>query len=147
MVIDVEVVVDRPLAQTFGVFMDVSRMSEWVSGFQRMEPISGTPHTPGSKYRIFLLENGREVEQIETVTSVDSDKLFAIFSDQKTIQSKTEIHFSREIDHTRISARTDVRTKTILWKFLLPLLKSHISRQQQSGYRKLKRIIETEPFR
>ncbi|MBT8376493.1 MAG: SRPBCC family protein, partial [Bacteroidia bacterium] len=45
---DCEIMVDKPLAEAWAVSQDESKMADWLDGFQKVEPISGTQGTVGA---------------------------------------------------------------------------------------------------
>ena len=136
------IIVDRPVDKSFMVFLDARKMSEWLTGFRRLEPISGMPNIPGSKFRMIMEVNGREVSVTQEVTGFKWNELFAFKLEHDIMTVSSEVTFKSKEMKTEITARNRVYGKNLFWKSMNVFLKKSMSRQAQEDYTKLKEVIE-----
>jgi hypothetical protein len=64
-----EVTVNKSADEAWAVMSDESKMSQWISGFKRTEPVSGEPNTIGAVSKVYVEDNGEEIVMEETVTN------------------------------------------------------------------------------
>jgi len=53
-----EITVDKSLAESWAVSQDEGKMSDWLPGFQKVEPVSGTPGTVGAVADVYFITDG-----------------------------------------------------------------------------------------
>ena len=61
--------VDRPLHVVADLFADPDKRSEYQDGFERWEPVSGTPGEDGAVSKLYYSARGREMVLKETVVA------------------------------------------------------------------------------
>ncbi|UCG28186.1 MAG: SRPBCC family protein [Bacteroidales bacterium] len=137
-----KVIVDRPVDKSFMVFLDVRKMSQWLTGFKSIELISGMPNMPGSRFLLTMEVNGREVTATEEVTGFRWNEMFAFTLENDIMTVSSEIRFVRQEMKTEITGKNTVHGKNLFWKSLNVLLRNSMSRQSQEDYTKLKKVIE-----
>ena len=139
------VTVNAPVEKAYSVFTDESKMSEWLTGLQRIENVSGAPLEAGSKWKLVFDEGGRTIEVLEEVTAVDPNQRFAFNIDTEPFAGTVDIRFAA-IDSTtcKIDATSTVDGKNMVWKSVLALSKSMMTDRAQEQYGLLKRLIETD---
>lgn len=136
--------VNKPADQTFKAFMDVTLMSEWMTGFKRMETLSGKPGEVGSKYRLVFAEGDKDVIVDEEVIALEENELF-IFSMANDFLSGTgEFRFAENNGKTTVTYINDTAGKNIVYKSLLALFRSDIMERNKKDFEKLKTIIESK---
>ena len=136
--------VNKPADQTFKAFMDVTLMSEWMTGFKRMETLSGKPGEVGSKYRLVFAEGDKDVIVDEEVIALEENELF-IFSMAIDFLSGTgEFRFAENNGKTTVTYINDTAGKNIVYKSLLALFRSDIMERNKKDFEKLKTIIESK---
>lgn len=59
--------INAPLNKTVEMWQDESGFKHWQDGFQKIEPIDGTPNTVGAKSKIYLEQGKRKMELLETI--------------------------------------------------------------------------------
>lgn len=59
--------INAPLNKVVELWQDENHFSEWQDGFQRIEPLSGTPNTVGAQSKIYLEQGKRKMELLETI--------------------------------------------------------------------------------
>jgi len=142
--LDVSIDVDKPIDEAWKVFMDESKMPEWLTGFQSMELIEGEPQTVGSKHRMVFEERGKEMIFIETVNAIEPPNEFSFTLDHESMASDMKMTLeSIGEDKTRISSHTDMQAKTLMWKIMMLFMKGSMRKRQNQQFDKLKGLIES----
>ena len=136
--------VNKPADQTFKAFMDATLMSEWMTGFKRMETLSGKPGEVGSKYQLVFAEGDKDVIVDEEVIALKENELF-IFSMANDFLSGTgEFRFAENNGKTTVTYINDTAGKNIVYKSLLALFRSDIMERNKKDFEKIKTIIESK---
>ena len=142
--ISTTVLINRPLGDVYSCFMDKDKLDRWLTGFKSVETILGEPLTVGSKHRMVFSERGKEVEMVETVTSIKENEEFAFLLDHDCMSSENRVTFREVGGGTEITSTSSFQGKGLLWRLMMPLLKGSVRRRQQGDFEKLKRLIEGE---
>ena len=140
----VSVEVQADIERAWDVFMDESKMDQWLIGFKSMEIIEGDPLTVGSKHKMFFEDRGREVVLVETVQSIRPPREFVFDLDHELMNSTVRMTLeepSRGV--TLISSHTNVEPTKILWKILMFFMVPSIKKRQRQNLENLKALIES----
>ncbi len=136
--------VNKPADQTFKAFMDVTLMSEWMTGFKRMETLSGKPGEVGSKYRLVFAEGDKDVIVDEEVIAMKENELFIFSMDNDFLSGTGEFRFAENNGKTTVTYINDTAGKNIVYKSVLALFRSDIMERNKKDFEKLKTIIESK---
>jgi uncharacterized membrane protein len=139
------VTVERPVGEVYEKFMDPNNMGKWISGLKSVETIEGAPETIGSKYRFRFDERGREIEMLETVTSIKRNEEYSFDMDMNELSGHVSVRFLPKGSLTEIRTRNDYNAKKLVWRMMLPFMKSQMAKRQTTDYLKLKNLIESDP--
>ena len=66
-----DVTINVAISKVVGLWNDDQNLKMWQDGFVKKILISGQLNTVGAKSRIFLKQNKREMELLETITSIN----------------------------------------------------------------------------
>ncbi len=138
-----KVTVERPVDRSFIVFIDGSKMDQWLTGFKGIQLVSGMPNFPGSIFNLTLEINGREVTLKEEVLDFRWNELFSvrIQHDFMTIENVNE--FVAEGMKTEITATYRLTGKNIFWRSVLVFSRGKMKQRAQNDFDSLKRVIES----
>ncbi|MBL7995576.1 SRPBCC family protein [bacterium] len=134
--------VDQPVEQTFKAFMDVTLMGQWMTGFKRVETLSGKPGEVGSKYRLVFAEGDGDVIVDEEVIAVKENELFIFSMENDFLSGTGEFRFAEKEGKTEITYINDTAGKNIIYKTMLALFRSNIMERNTKDFEKLKLLIE-----
>ena len=134
--------VNKPVDQTFKSFMDVTLMGEWMSGFKKMETLSGKPGEVGSKYRFVFAEGDKDVIVDEEVIAMKENEVFAFSMENDFLNGTGEFRFTEKEGKTEITYINDTAGKNIIYKTMLALFRSNIMERNTKDFEKLKLLIE-----
>jgi uncharacterized membrane protein len=138
-----ELQIDKPVKEVYRVFKDPDNMPHWLTGFQRMEPISGTPGEVGSKSRQIYLERGKTVELIETITAHVPEKHFAGTIEGPGINVLMEIDFiAKGDDCTILRWRANTQSQGFMMSLMMPFIRGKVHERQVGDLHKFKRLVE-----
>ncbi|MEM7247907.1 MAG: SRPBCC family protein [Acidobacteriota bacterium] len=142
-----EVRIERPVEQTWAVFTDGSRMGEWIHGIERVENVSGEHLEVGSQWKLVMVEGGRDIEMVETVTACEPPSVFSFDMDNPWFLGQHAITLRPEDGGaaTVLTAKNTVAGKGAFKRFLLWIGREGITAQGQHAYEHLKEIVEAEP--
>ena len=105
-----ELIIDLPRARVIELFDNPDNLSKWQPTLQSFELISGEAGQPGAKSRLLYLENGREVELIETITKRDLPDEFSGTYEAKNVKNWIGNRFYEESeDKTRWELETEFK--------------------------------------
>lgn len=138
-----KVTVDRPVDRAFIVFIDGSKMGQWLTGFRRISLVSGMPNFPGSIFHLTLEMNGKEVTLEEEVIDFRWNDLFSarIHHDFMTIENVNQ--FTPVGMKTEITGTYRATGKNIFWRSVLVFARGKLKKRAQNDFDSLKRVIES----
>jgi len=137
-----EVLVDKPLAESWQVAQDPNKAADWLVGFKRMQHVSGTPGTVGAVSDIYFDENGEEMSIRETITEIVPFESISMtytsdFMDMDYQMKMTPVEGKTQISSTTIASGNGVFSKSIT-----ALVKGTMVAQEEANLESLKKVIE-----
>ena len=136
--------VNKPVDQTFKVFMDASLAGQWMTGFKRMETLSGKPGEVGSKYRFVFEEGDEEIIVDEEILVMKENEAFAFSMENEMLTGRGEFRFKDKNGSTEITYINDTAGRNIILKSVLAIFRSSIKERNQKDFEKLKAMIESK---
>ncbi len=136
--------VKKPVDLTFRTFMDAGLMGEWMTGFKKMETLSGRPGEIGSRYRFVFNEDGKDMFVDEEVIQMKENEVFAFSMDNEFLDGTGEFRFVEKNGATEVTYLNDTAGKNAVFRSLLALSRSRIKERNQKDFDKLKTLIESK---
>ncbi len=136
------VTVNAPVEKAFEVFLDSTKMKDWMPNFKSIEMISGKLHEVGSVSQLIVVENGKEYIMTEKVTAFIPNSNYQFILDNEVMIVKSKIVFSHSGELTLITATDEVHGKNLFWRSLFPFFKTIFRDNAQQIYDNLKLVIE-----
>ena len=137
-----EVTVNKTADEAWATMSDESKMSQWISGFKRTEPVSGEPNTIGAVSRVYVVDNGEEMEMEETITNFKKNELLAMKFTMDFMDMDYEITFDKVDGGTKIKSKSTTVGNGIFAKSMIALIKGSMKKQEDINMNNLKRLIE-----
>jgi dehydrogenase/reductase SDR family protein 12 len=106
-----ELEVSRSLDETFAFVGDFANTKRWDPGVAQAEKVTDGPIGVGTRYRLRVLFNGRELPMTYEVTAWDPPNHVVLKGEGSTVRATDEIRFEAIGTGTRISYRADVRLR------------------------------------
>lgn len=139
---DSEVLVNKPLGQSWEVFTDPARTAEWLEGFQARAQVSGEPGKLGSKVKMAFVEEGQTIYATEEIINLIPRQQFDFVLEAEVLSTLVKVSFFPEGDQTRILAKSVVHGKNPIYRSMFVILKGTFAKQDQITYENLKAVIE-----
>lgn len=136
--------VNQPVAEVFAKFMDIDNMGKWLTGFKKIETVSGNPGDVGSKYKLTFEEKGKEIVMDEEVLEVKENEKFVFRMEMPQMSSHSDVEFHSVNSGTEVVSSTTVEGKGFMWKLAIPMMKSQMKKRQEQDFNKLKALLEFE---
>lgn len=137
-----EVTVNKPITESWTVMQDESKMADWLPGFQKAEPISGTPGTVGAVSMIYFDKDGEQMNIRETITGiVPNESISMIFEDAFMVMDY-KITLTDIKGKTNISSNSHALGNSFFSKSIMVLLSGFIKGQEETNLMNLKKTIE-----
>ncbi len=139
------VTINKPIRKTFDSFLDESYMSQWVSGFQKIELIRGEPKKQHSKYILTLDFEGKPVAVTQEIIELIDDEYLCLRMEHPEIITYSEITFSSiNVDATKVFCNCKIVGKGFKIKMLMPVVKNILDARQQRDYKVFREILESK---
>ena len=139
-----EVVINKPVEQVWKVFTDGEKMDQWLIGLKSVEIVKGQPDEIGSQFKLKFVEDGHEMEVIETVTAFEANKRFAFDLDSDVFKGKTDIRMEPMGDKTKLTAVNSVDGHNLVYDAMFFFMKGSFKDNGQKSYDLLKKLAEGE---
>ncbi|SHH64770.1 SRPBCC family protein [Winogradskyella jejuensis] len=139
---DCQVIVDKPLAESWAVSQDESKMADWLEGFQKIEHISGTPDSVGAVSDVHFITEGQEMVIRETITEIVPNESVAMTFTSDFMDMDYKLSMNAVDGKTKISSSTNAKGNGMFSKSLMALMSSSIKEQEETNLANLKKVIE-----
>ncbi len=140
---DCETTVNKPLAESWAVVQDESKMADWLEGFQKTEHISGTPGTVGAVSDVYFIQDGEEMTIRETITAlVPNESISMTFTSDFMNMDYTLNMASVDDGTTKISSNTIAQGNGIISKSIMAVMGGSVKGQEETNLANLKKTIE-----
>lgn len=139
---DYEIMVDKPLAESWAVSQDEEKMADWLDGFQKIEHVSGTPNSVGAVSDVYFITDGQEMTIRETITEIIPDESVSMIFTSDFMTMEYTLKMESEGEKTKISTKTVAFGDGMFSKSLMALMSGAIKAQEETNLANLKRTIE-----
>lgn len=139
---DCDIVVDKPLEESWAVSQDPEKIGEWLSGFQKIEHISGTPGTVGAVSDFYFSTDGQEMVIRETINEIVANESVSMFFTTEFMNMDYTLNMASIDGKTKISSSTTTTGNSLISKSIMALVASSIKAQEETNLDLLKKTIE-----
>jgi len=139
---DCEIMVDKPLDESWNVTQDEEKMSEWLDGFQKVEQVSGSPGTVGAVANVYFITDGQEMTIKETIIDIKANESIEMLFESDFMNMEYELKMASINGKTKISSITNAKGNGMLSKSMMALMGSSLKTQEETNLTNLKRTIE-----
>lgn len=137
-----EILVDKPLAESWAVSQDEEKLSDWLEGLQKIEHVSGTPDTVGAVSDVYFIEDGQEMTIRETITEIVPDESVSMTFTSDFMDMDYKLTMKAVDGQTKISSSTTASGNGMVSKSIMALMGSAIKAQEETNLTNLKKTIE-----
>lgn len=139
---DSEIVVEKPAAESWAVVQDEAKMAEWLTGFQKVEHISGTPGTVGAVSLVYFDNEGQQMSIQETITNIVPDESISMVFEDDFMDMDYKMSLTSIDGKTKINSNTTVVGNSMFSKSILVFIRGSLKAQEDANLIKLKQAIE-----
>jgi len=139
---DCEVTIDKPASEVWAVMNDESTLSEWISGYESSEVVSGTPNTVGAVSNININENGQKMTMQETITAVIPEKQLSMDFSMDMMDMNYDLLLESKGNSTVVKTTSKTEGNGMLYRSILAFMPSAMEAQELENLNKLKRLVE-----
>lgn len=137
-----EILVDKPVSESMAVAQDQEKLSKWLTGFHRIEHISGTPGTVGAVSNVYFDNNGQEASIQETITDIVPNESISMTYESDFMDMNYKMTMSDINGKTKISTNTTTAGNGIISKSIIAFIGNSIKAQEEENLDRLKETIE-----
>jgi len=141
---ETEIVVNKPVQESWAVISDESNLSKWIKGFKKIELVSGTPNTVGAVSTVYIEEEegGAEMVMKETITALKENEHMGMTFTMDFMDINYEMFFKDQDGKTVITTKTNTKGNTIIAKSILSFMSDAMGTQEDENLNNLKNLIE-----
>lgn len=145
MLTEMRIIINRPVREVWEFFQNPDNLKLWLSGFQKVEHVSGVPGTVGAKAKHYFLERGKELILDEEILEVIPEKKF-VGTLGSSMMLNTVTNYFKDIGNgqTEYSISSDTQFKGFLWKQIGPLMKGEFKKRQERDMQTIKEVLENK---
>lgn len=137
--------INRPIQEVWDFFSDISKMEQWLEGFERSEHLSGELGEPDSTYKQYYTgPAGREVIFKERVLERVAPKRFSSLMRNNMLEMTVTTKLYEKGEKTEVISEVDVTFTNMVFRMFKSILKQEITGRQDRNFKKLKEILEAE---
>lgn len=141
-----EIVVNRPIEQTWSIYSNEQLMPQWMQGFDHLEKQKLNPFEIGAEYKIFLKEEGQVFELQYKVINCIPNKLYEFELSNLLLKNHVKIEFkSSQAYTTSIFSSHTVYASNWFLRSLFVFLKGQFKSQEELNLQALKKLVELDP--
>jgi len=139
---DCEILVDKPLAESWAVSQDEEKMSDWLEGFQKFQHVSGIPNEVGAVSDVYFITDGQEMTIRETIIDIVPDESVTMSFASDFMDMDYKLAMEAADGKTKISSSITAMGNGMVSKSIMVLMGSSIKAQEEKNLTSLKKTIE-----
>ncbi|WP_299557475.1 SRPBCC family protein [Seonamhaeicola sp.] len=137
-----EIMVEKPVVESWAVIQDEENLPEWLEGFQKIEPVSGSPGTVGAVSDVYFVADGQEMTIRETITAIVPNESISMRYESDFMNMDYKLVMTSINGKTKISSSTNAVGNGIFSKSIMALVGNSIKAQEETNLSNLKKTIE-----
>ena len=139
---DCEIMVDKPLEESWNVMQDEEKMSEWLEGFQKVEYVSGTTGNVGAVSNVYFITDGQEMTIKETIMAIKPNESIEMLFESDFMNMDYTLKMTSFNGKTKINSNTNAKGNGMFSKSIMALIGSSLKTQEETNLTNLKKTIE-----
>ncbi len=136
--------IDLPIDLVAKLWEDETNFTNWQSGFESIEHLSGTHNTAGARSKIIFQQGKRRIELLETIVSYNLPKeKIALYEHTHMTNTQTTRFEKIDRDKTRYTSEVEyTKFNGIMVKLMAKLFPSKFKEQSQKWMNQFKVFAE-----
>lgn len=137
-----EIMVEKPIDETWAVLQDTGKLREWLPGFQKIEHVSGTPGTVGAVSNVYFIENGQSMAIKETITELVHNESISMKYESDFMDMDYKLSIATVDGKTKLNSSTTAQGNGMISKSIMALIGGSLEEQEATNLSNLKKTIE-----
>lgn len=137
-----EIMVEKPIEESWAVLQDTDKLSDWLPGFQKIEHISGIPGTVGAVSKVYFDNNGENMIIQETITDIVPNEFISMQYESDFMDMDYKLIVTTVNGKTKIHSSTTAKGNGTISKSVMALMGSYLKQQEETNLSNLKKTIE-----
>lgn len=139
-----EVEVNKPLAETFALFNNVSKIKQWFPEYKSIEAVDKKPEITGSIYNIIVENNGQKVVIKEKILAYIENEKVTLSLDREGVVEIDDYTFKSDGSKTIITLNSSYQAKSYILGCVLPYFKGAFKQIDQKYLNNFKMFSEKQ---
>ncbi|MBV9242313.1 MAG: hypothetical protein JO314_09925 [Acidobacteria bacterium] len=132
--------INKPRDVTWQVMRE---RKDWIYGFKSYEQLSGAPNEPGSKGRVTVVRDGREMSMdTELIDVKPPESATTRFTSDGMVHNAT-VHLTESNGKTTVVSNEKLEGTNIIWRSIFAIFKSMIVDTSRKNFDGLKQAVES----
>ena len=115
---------------------------DWIYGFKSYEQLAGTPNEPGSKARVTVVRNGREMVMDSELVAIKAPESVTTRFTNDTLVHNATVHLTESDGKTTIVSNEKLEGTNVFWRSIFAIFKGMIVETSQKNFAGLKHAVE-----
>ncbi|NAS11864.1 SRPBCC family protein [Poritiphilus flavus] len=137
-----EIMVNKPVAESWAVTQDEEKLSAWLPGFQKIEHISGSPGTVGAVSDVYFENDGKQMTIRETITEIVPNESISMSYESDFMNMDYKMAMTSVDGKTKISSSTTAAGNGVFSRSMMAFIGGTFKSQEETNLTKLKKTIE-----
>lgn len=137
-----EIEVDKPLDESWAVYTDETKLTEWLEAVESIELQSGNQNEVGSTYLITIDQGGEKMTMTEEITAFQVNELMSMKFDNEAFGQTLDVHFKENEGKTIITTNAVMEGKGMVMRSIFAMMKGTMEDQDLKNMTNLKEVIE-----
>jgi len=132
--------INKPRDFTWNV---IRQRKDWIYGFKSFEQVSGQPNEVGSRAKITVVRDGREMSFDSELLDIKPPEMSVTELTNDMLTHDATVHLTENNGKTTIVSNEKIVGKNAFFRSLFVLMKSSITSVSQKNFEGLKQAVES----
>ena len=137
-------IINKPRAEVWKTFTDVSNTKKWLKGLESIELVSGEKGKAGSRYKLVIANGNEKVDIYETLKKIEPEKTYAFTLEAEPLTNEVTVTFEDKGGVTEMVQKEAVTGKTLFWRSVFFWLQSTFKSNSTENLLNFQRVAEGE---
>ena len=132
--------INKPRDVTWNV---IRERKDWIYGFKSFEQVTGQPNQVGSRAKITVVRDGREMSFDSELLDMKPPEMSVTELTNDMLTHDATVHLTENNGRTTIVSKEKITGKNAFFRSLFVLMKSRLTSVSQKNFEGLKQAVES----